>query len=474
MIAILFIYLFQTVTCHTEFYEGYWNRSIPKFQLPVYFRLKIKFIPSNSSISTVKTIFSYINTPSTLIPNEPFSATGIYVNTSNTLFILFTHEPIVQIQRDSKSHMYDEIGKYIASQPRINHSELHIHIQSMIKNLTTPKEMVTYIFNRTCNGSTCNLTGSQYLRNKFLYNSLKTYDYIELDKKWRIFVSFFAIAVTFLCFIWLKFPKSQPSVICPATIHLICSGDYAIAIVFFGLKDHFDLIDKSVFSIVFGFSFLSILILGSSFVNKVEMAVMPSISGEWITAISGMRHFYMFLLLTIFYEDPLFAFILRFSYLIPQIIFSALYNKAKTINIFFITSMALAQLAEMYLLIQYNPDKNYYFKNSEDLLKITSGWIGAQIFVVILQHFFGGAFFIPKTQRAEHFSYLTEKPPPDAECTICLQNVEEGEPYYSTPCHHYFHQECLSRWMEEQSICPVCRTPLPPIEDPSPPSPLEV
>ena len=156
-----------------------------------------------------------------------------------------------------------------------------------------------------------------------------------------------------------------------------------------------------------------------------------------------------------------------FSFLIPQIVFSAVNNKKKTIGLIFIFSLIFAQLCSVYLLIEYNPNKDYYFKGytTTEIIKYPAIWVSLQLFVIILQTIFGGAFFIPKESRRPHFSYIAEKPPPDSECAICLGIIGDEEEYYSTPCHHYFHQECLSRWMEENAICPICRAPLPPIED---------
>ncbi|EPS62085.1 hypothetical protein M569_12708, partial [Genlisea aurea] len=50
------------------------------------------------------------------------------------------------------------------------------------------------------------------------------------------------------------------------------------------------------------------------------------------------------------------------------------------------------------------------------------------------------------------------------ECSVCLSNLEDGEFVRILPnCKHIFHVDCVDRWLESNSTCPVCRTPvLPP------------
>ncbi|KAG1367930.1 RING-H2 finger protein ATL40 [Cocos nucifera] len=46
----------------------------------------------------------------------------------------------------------------------------------------------------------------------------------------------------------------------------------------------------------------------------------------------------------------------------------------------------------------------------------------------------------------------------DAECTICLNVIEEGERVRLLPsCRHVFHVGCIDTWLSSSSTCPVCR-----------------
>ena len=47
----------------------------------------------------------------------------------------------------------------------------------------------------------------------------------------------------------------------------------------------------------------------------------------------------------------------------------------------------------------------------------------------------------------------------DSECIICYEKMKYN--IIKTPCNHYFHEECLFKWLEINTVnnknCPVCR-----------------
>jgi len=49
-----------------------------------------------------------------------------------------------------------------------------------------------------------------------------------------------------------------------------------------------------------------------------------------------------------------------------------------------------------------------------------------------------------------------------SECTICLLDYNE-ETKKITECSHTFHTECLDRWLQNNTSCPLCRTELKPM-----------
>ena len=42
-------------------------------------------------------------------------------------------------------------------------------------------------------------------------------------------------------------------------------------------------------------------------------------------------------------------------------------------------------------------------------------------------------------------------------CPICMSSVPLGSYMTILPCSHYFHGDCIIRWLEKVSACPYCR-----------------
>jgi hypothetical protein len=85
-----------------------------------------------------------------------------------------------------------------------------------------------------------------------------------------------------------------------------------------------------------------------------------------------------------------------------------------------------------------------------------------QLTIILLQDFFGPAFFLPRNFLPVPYNYF-QMPPPERDCPICLSPIDETQEAMVTPCSHAFHRHCLERWMEERPDCPFCRAPLPSI-----------
>jgi hypothetical protein len=44
------------------------------------------------------------------------------------------------------------------------------------------------------------------------------------------------------------------------------------------------------------------------------------------------------------------------------------------------------------------------------------------------------------------------------QCSICLANIDEDSMIGLLKCQHYFHQECITEWLQRKKRCPMCRT----------------
>ena len=47
------------------------------------------------------------------------------------------------------------------------------------------------------------------------------------------------------------------------------------------------------------------------------------------------------------------------------------------------------------------------------------------------------------------------------ECTICMDDYQEGESLKQLPCKHFFHPDCINSWLLQKNTCPLCRSVIP-------------
>lgn len=48
-------------------------------------------------------------------------------------------------------------------------------------------------------------------------------------------------------------------------------------------------------------------------------------------------------------------------------------------------------------------------------------------------------------------------PEDELTCSVCLEQVNEGEIIRTLPCLHQFHSTCIDPWLRQQGTCPVCK-----------------
>ena len=45
-------------------------------------------------------------------------------------------------------------------------------------------------------------------------------------------------------------------------------------------------------------------------------------------------------------------------------------------------------------------------------------------------------------------------------CLICLEEYKNNDLIKKLTCNHFFHSECLKKWLSIKAICPTCRNDL--------------
>lgn len=44
-----------------------------------------------------------------------------------------------------------------------------------------------------------------------------------------------------------------------------------------------------------------------------------------------------------------------------------------------------------------------------------------------------------------------------ADCSVCMDDVFQGDEVVVLPCNHWFHEACAAAWLSEHNTCPICR-----------------
>ena len=40
-------------------------------------------------------------------------------------------------------------------------------------------------------------------------------------------------------------------------------------------------------------------------------------------------------------------------------------------------------------------------------------------------------------------------------CSICLEKFDDN--HVTLPCKHHYHENCIMKWLEDKTDCPLCR-----------------
>ncbi|KAK7272388.1 hypothetical protein RJT34_28939 [Clitoria ternatea] len=159
--------------------------------------------------------------------------------------------------------------------------------------------------------------------------------------------------------------------------------------------------------------------------------------------------------------------LLMYSFWIPQIITNVIRDSRKPLHPHYILGITVTRLAiPLYIFgcpnnfMRIEPDKSW--------CACLAVFLGLQAAILLLQHYLGSRWFIPRQILPEKYSYYRRFDPDTrhaTDCVICMTAIDLSQPTNDcmvTPCDHFFHSGCLQRWMDIKMECPTCRRPLPP------------
>ncbi|KAK9829544.1 hypothetical protein WJX72_006402 [[Myrmecia] bisecta] len=237
------------------------------------------------------------------------------------------------------------------------------------------------------------------------------------------------------------------------------------------------------------FEFVIFAIFEMRYLLSIWRARRDSSADPW-TAVTAQRElsvlyarFYSALLGGIFlmYQMQRYLRVLVFglySFWIPQIVFCARNDVAQPLRPFYILGMTATRLM-LPLYLFGCPSNLLRIPPNPPICAALAVWMAVQVGVLLLQSRKGPRFFIPACFLPAKYDYHRKCTPrqlegsegPEdietgggAECVICMNPVDVERPAgrMVTPCGHFFHQQCLQRWMDVKMECPTCRTVLPP------------
>ena len=62
-------------------------------------------------------------------------------------------------------------------------------------------------------------------------------------------------------------------------------------------------------------------------------------------------------------------------------------------------------------------------------------------------------------KTSDNMKQLLESNNNNLECSVCLTDIDNHDTLSMINCKHYFHNECIHRWLFTNSRkCPCCRT----------------
>lgn len=437
-------------------YLGWWYfKHVPGDASAQSARFYIDNQKNNESVYFTRATIQIPDPPTTRLPWRPFMAPGVVVAPLNATLLVFQQEPMVQFHKQSLHDTLEAVGSALLRRSQKNMTGIHRWAATALERAGFTSNVASFWLVKNCSSGVCVINGSLIGGSVVTNVTAIEYDFLDYQVRWRSLLTFCGIGVALLYYACVS-DKPVWSDISAFSVLWCQMGDYGMLLVFYTRKDDFDIGDTYGFVFVGAFAFwVSFYFLGSRYENAKAAANMDIVDvpllARWLV-IAGLHNAIQFF--------PVGAMLLKMSYWVPQILFSALVNNRKSVTMTYACFFTVGQLLMAFGIVYFHP---HFAEMFAAVMVPSTVWSALQLFVIWLQNKFGGAFFLPGKWRVSRFDYREERPPEGSECEVCLSEIQEGDAYLSTPCHHHFHEQCLLRWVQEQHNCPVCRAPLPSI-----------
>ncbi|KAL2594153.1 hypothetical protein AAZV13_12G171900 [Glycine max] len=208
---------------------------------------------------------------------------------------------------------------------------------------------------------------------------------------------------------------------------------------------------------------VSILMIGQQAIMDAYLCLLHLTAGILVDGIllGGILLMYEFH----YYLRPIL--LLMYSFWIPQIITNVIRDSRKPLHPHYILGITVTRLA-IPLYIFGCPNNFMRIKPDKSWCVCLAVFIGLQAAILLLQHYLGSRWFIPREILPEKYSYyrrVDQDTRHATDCVICMTAIDlspRSNDCMVTPCDHFFHSGCLQRWMDIKMECPTCRRPLPP------------
>ncbi|GAU27134.1 hypothetical protein TSUD_104430 [Trifolium subterraneum] len=158
--------------------------------------------------------------------------------------------------------------------------------------------------------------------------------------------------------------------------------------------------------------------------------------------------------------------LLMYSFWIPQIICNVIHDSRKPLHPHYILGITVTRLAIPLYIFGW-PNNFMHIESDKNWCVCLTVFIGLQAVFLLLQHYLGSRWFIPRQLLPEKYNYhrkFDHIKRHATECVICMTAIDlshRTNDCMVTPCDHFFHSGCVQRWMDIKMECPTCRRALP-------------